>query len=117
MKFVADESIDQPIVAGLRQDGHDVLCIAEHSPSLPDDAVLSEANSRNAILLTADKDFGELVFRQRRIHAGVVLIRLAGMDSQAKAARVCQTTNQHGHEFINAFSVISPGFVRIRHSA
>jgi hypothetical protein len=44
------------------------------------------------LLATADKDFGELVFRQRRVHAGVVLVRLAGLPTAAKAdtvARYC----------------------------
>jgi predicted nuclease of predicted toxin-antitoxin system len=76
MNFLADESVDQPVVEGLRADGHDVLAVAEIAPSIPDESVLTMANQREAILLTADKDFGELVFRQHRISAGVVLMRL-----------------------------------------
>ena len=117
MNFVADESIDQPIVENLRQDGHDVVSIAELSPSLSDEQVLNDANSRGAILLTADKDFGELVFRQNQIHNGVILIRLSGLGLEAKAQTVSQTIKQHAHELTGAFCVISAGSVRIRHSA
>jgi Domain of unknown function (DUF5615) len=45
--------------------GHDVLSVAEMEPSLPDETVLAMANQRDALLLTADKDVSELVFRQR----------------------------------------------------
>jgi predicted nuclease of predicted toxin-antitoxin system len=116
MNLVADESIDQAIVAGLRQEGHDVLYIAELSPSISDDEVLNEANGRGAVLLTADKDFGELVYRQGRVHGGVVLIRLSGLSAQTKVETVCGAVKKHGSEFVNAFSVISAGMVRVRHS-
>jgi hypothetical protein len=67
MNFVADESVDQPIVAKLRQDGHDIVYVAELSPSASDDDVLQQANQRSAVLLNADKDFGEVIFRQHRL--------------------------------------------------
>jgi predicted nuclease of predicted toxin-antitoxin system len=115
MNLVADEGIDGHIIARLRQDGHDVLYIAEIEPSISDDIVLSHANAQEALLLTEDKDFGELVFRQGLVHTGVVLIRLAGLSSETKAAMVSTVFRDHGAELSDAFSVISPGTVRIRH--
>jgi predicted nuclease of predicted toxin-antitoxin system len=114
MNLVADEGVDGHIVAQLRQDGHDVLYIAEMEPSISDDMVLSRANAEGALLLTEDKDFGELVFRQDLVHTGVVLIRLAGLSSQRKAAMVSAVFHDHAAELSDAFSVISPGMVRIR---
>jgi len=73
MNPLADESVDQSIVAGLRQEGHDVVYVAELSPSISDDEVLREANDRGALLLTADKDFGELVVRQASYASAVCL--------------------------------------------
>lgn len=70
MNLVADEGVDGHIIARLRQDGHDVLYIAEIEPSISDDIVLSHANAQEALLLTEDKDFGELVFRQGLVHTG-----------------------------------------------
>jgi hypothetical protein len=64
--------------------------------------------------LTADKDFGELVFRQGRVHAGVILLRLAGLTVGAKAETVAQVFQDRAAELVGAFSVISPGMVRIR---
>ncbi len=114
MNFLADESVDQPIVERLRADGHDVLAVAELTPSMPDDLVLAQANHRGDLLLTADKDFGELVFRQHRVTAGVVLIRLAGLSAASKAAIVSTVMHEYGAELLHAFTVISPGMVRIR---
>ena len=85
MKIVADESVDRQIVDRLRMDGHDVMSIAELDPGIDDETVLGHSLRTNAILMTADKDFGELVFRQHLIHSGVLLIRLAGLKPELKA--------------------------------
>lgn len=74
-------------------------------------------NTKNALLLTADKDFGELVFRQKRIHAGVVLIRLAGLSAEIKADAVSAAFREHSDGMSKAFTVNSPGFIRIRKAA
>jgi predicted nuclease of predicted toxin-antitoxin system len=60
--LVADESVDKGVVERLRYGGHEVIYIAEISPSISDEAVLRQAKAHDALLLTADKDFGELVF-------------------------------------------------------
>ena len=59
--------------------------MAEQTPGVSDDTVLDRAQRTGAVLLTADKDFGELVYRQRRAAGGVVLIRLAGLGADRKA--------------------------------
>jgi predicted nuclease of predicted toxin-antitoxin system len=76
--------------------------------------VLVRANEGEAILLTADRDFGELVFRQCRVTKGVVLIRLAGLLPGTKATIVSGVIRDYETELANAFAVISPGMVRIR---
>ena len=78
MKLLADENLDLSVVARLREAGHQVLAVAEMEPGISDDVVLDRANSEAAMLLTEDKDFGELAFRQFLIHHGVILVRLAG---------------------------------------
>jgi len=71
MNFLADESVDLAIVERLRRDGYRVSYVAELEPGMPDDAVLHLAHQETAILLTADKDFGEMVFRQQLHMHGV----------------------------------------------
>jgi hypothetical protein len=68
---LADEGIDLPIVERLRGNDHEVSYVAEMAPGLADDAVLELANRGGFILLTADRDFGELVFRQRKLTGGI----------------------------------------------
>ncbi len=114
MNLVANEGVDRPVVERLRQDGHDVVYVAELSPSITDEEVLQEANARTAVLLTADKDFGELVFRQGLVHSGVVLLRLAGLANATKAEIVAEVCRDRAAELVGAFSVVSPGQVRIR---
>ena len=67
MNLPADESVDRQIVDLLRTDGHAVRYIAEIEPGISDDIVLDMAYQETDLLLTADKDFGELVFRQGRL--------------------------------------------------
>ena len=115
MNLLADESVDGPIVARLREEGHHVSYVAEMSPSIADDAVMDHANRRRALLITGDKDFGELVFRLQRVTHGVILVRMAGLPPALKARLVKDAIADHGKEMEHAFTVISPGLVRIRH--
>jgi predicted nuclease of predicted toxin-antitoxin system len=114
MKIVADESVEARIVAELRKAGHDVRYIAESDAGLSDDDVLNLALAAAAPLVTADKDFGELVFRQHRLSAGVVLLRLAGLSEESKAAAVAEYFAAHSETVAGNFVVLAPGRLRIR---
>lgn len=113
MKLVADEGIEKSIVERLRRDGHNVIYVAELAPGLSDEAVLVLASGEKALLLTADKDFGDLVFRQGKASAGVLLVRLAGMESSGKPDVVSWALRGHGPAMAGAFSVLSSDAVRI----
>jgi len=102
------------IVDKLREAGHEVLYIAEMDPGISDQVVLEKAQGIGVLLVTCDKDFGELVFRQGLYAKGVVLLRLAGLSQSVKAEIVVNVFAQHGSEMEQAFSVISPGMIRIR---
>jgi predicted nuclease of predicted toxin-antitoxin system len=78
------------------------------------DVVLQQANDQQSLLLTADKDFGEMVYRQGLIHAGVILLRLSGLMIVTKTAIVSKVFDDHASEFVGAFSVIAQSIVRIR---
>ena len=114
MRLLADEGVDAHIVRQLRSDGHDVEYIAEMAPGITDDAVLKYANDSQRVLMTVDKDFGELVFRLRQVALGVVLMRLSGLPSANKADLVSEMMREHGSKMPGAFTVVSPGLVRIR---
>jgi predicted nuclease of predicted toxin-antitoxin system len=62
-KFLADESVDFRMVTHLREKGFEVQAILENHPGVSDDEVLQIAHESDAILITEDKDFGDLVYR------------------------------------------------------
>jgi predicted nuclease of predicted toxin-antitoxin system len=115
LKIVADESVDGQIVSRLRAEGYSVQFIAEVDPAITDEAVLQRSREAGALLLTADKDFGELVFRQQLLHSGVVLIRLAGLDPEARAELVAKAFAEHAEHFPMNFAVLSKRGTRLRY--
>lgn len=77
MNFLFDEGRPFRLAAFLKEQGHSVSAIGREYPhALADREVLAIAAREQRILLTNDKDFGELVFREQRSHAGVILFRL-----------------------------------------
>jgi predicted nuclease of predicted toxin-antitoxin system len=103
---------------------HDVLFIAEVDAGTvdagtvdagtDDETVLRRSRDQNAVLLTADKDFGELVFRQGRLHSGIVPIRLAGLAPEAEAGLVASAYERHGDELKLGFAVSPKHSLRLR---
>jgi predicted nuclease of predicted toxin-antitoxin system len=116
VRWVADEGVDAPIVARLRELDHLVWYVAEMMAGITDEEVLALAQEQDAVLLTNDKDFGALVFQQRRVTAGIVLMRLAGLSADQKAVLVNRVIDDHGARLRGAFTVVTPRRVRIRPS-
>ncbi len=114
MRLLADEGVDAPIVHRLRAEGWRVEYVAEMEPGLKDPQVLALARERGALLLTTDKDFGELVFRQGLVPGGVLLLRLEGLNHEEKAERVVWALRVHGGELLGAFAVLEPRGLRVR---
>ena len=85
MKILADESLEGEIVARLRAEGHDVAYVPEASAGIRDDEVLARANAESRVLLTEDKDFGDLAFFYGNRSLGIVLVRAHGAGVEAKA--------------------------------
>lgn len=112
--FVADENFDFAVVRQLRDNGFSVIAIAESFSSIPDTQVLQIAVDRKAVLLTEDKDFGELVHRLRMNHCGILLVRLLKLGSAEKSRRVMDVIMNQGNELMHSFSVLSNEHLRIR---
>jgi predicted nuclease of predicted toxin-antitoxin system len=114
MRLLVDEGVDKPIVDLLRTTGFDVHYILETHRGIEDEKVLQIANEEDRILLTQDKDFGEMVFRLRKTHLGIILIRLGTNTSAEKARLVNFALLEYGEKLINAFTVIQTNAIRIR---
>ena len=104
IRIVADESVDYSILKKLRLNGFETFAICEANYSMPDDKVLSLAVKNNATLITEDKDFGELVYRFKMKHCGILLIRLIDFTSDEKANLVLKAVTQHYKVLKNIFS-------------
>jgi predicted nuclease of predicted toxin-antitoxin system len=102
------------LVDGLRRDGHDVLYIKETDPGATDDTVLQTAADQQRVLLTEDKDFGELVVRLKLPAYGIVLLRINPADSAAKLARVRHLLQHHAQRLPGSFVVLSEKRARFR---
>lgn len=91
-----------------------VIAIEDSNKGCNDEVVLEISLKENSILITEDKDFGELVFRLNKAHIGIILIRLSGLDSESKSKIVIKSLNENSDKMKNSFSVITPHQTRIR---
>lgn len=72
MRFVVDRCAGRRLAEWLRNNGHDVLYANDLGPDPGDRALLEQAATENRVLITVDKDFGELIYLHRLSHAGLV---------------------------------------------
>ena len=113
-KFLADENVDNRIVIALRELGYDIHAIIEMDRGISDDEVLELSNEFNAIILTEDKDFGELTYRLQKKSNGIILIRISGVDIEQKIDIIRQVLTSHLSELRNSFTVITQNKIRIK---
>jgi predicted nuclease of predicted toxin-antitoxin system len=114
LKFLADECCDTGIVTSLRADGHDVLYILEEKTGVSDDEVLLEAYNEGRILLTEDKDFGELVYRLKKSSKGIILIRINVKERHMKWPCLKKLIENYSDRLSGHFVVINTKKFRFR---
>ena len=114
MKILADECCDANLVNALRTEGHDVHFIIELERGITDDEVLFLAYADQRLLITEDKDFGEVVLRlQLRTH-GVVLLRFDPSEAELQITRVVQVFEEFGDRLLGHFTVVDSKKTRTR---
>jgi predicted nuclease of predicted toxin-antitoxin system len=114
MKILADENIPRDIVAWLRQTGNDVLFAAETQPGASDMDWLTRADQERRLIITSDKDYGELVFRNGVNTHGVVLLRLEDLPASQMLTRLQAVWSVVEANPIGRFIVITETRVRVR---
>ena len=115
MKILADENIEKPIIDYLRSRRYDIYWIAEKRSSIGDNKVLSIANKEKRILITNDKDFGELIFLQRKLSTGIVLLRFKSEDALNKVKVLRKVFPLYARKLKGHFTVISERRIRFRY--
>lgn len=112
MRWLADECVHAPVVAYLRAEGHDVVYAAETGQQTVDANLADEAIRSGRILLTEDKDFGELAFAERRSVPGIVLLRFPTAHRSEKWPGLKAAIDQHGETLYRSFTAIDRRRVR-----
>jgi predicted nuclease of predicted toxin-antitoxin system len=113
VRLVADESCDFSVVIAARTAGHDVVAVTETMSGAEDEKVIDLASSQRRLLLTEDKDFGQLVFAAAKQNSGVILIRYPATARTSLTADVLKLLADRGQALHGCFTVLQPGRARI----
>ena len=113
MNILADENIPRLIVDCLRDQGHDVYWVAESNPAIKDQQVLELAIHSERLLITFDKDFGSLVFKEKLpSKGGIVLIRFPLDFPEEEAKKICSIISSRT-DWAGYYSVIDEKRIRM----
>jgi predicted nuclease of predicted toxin-antitoxin system len=114
MRCLANENFALDAVEALRVEGHDVAWIRTDAPGTKDPLILQRAVNEQRVLLTFDKDFGDLAFHfGLPATCGIVLFRLRASSSAALAVMVAAAIRSRS-DWVGHFSVVDPGRIRMR---
>jgi len=113
MRFLVDECTCPAVAEWLRSLHHDVFLVYDEARGLDDESIIEKANFWNYILVTNGKDFGELVFRMKRPHKGVILLRLKDERNKNKIAVLRRVLELYSDKLANNFITVTEKTVRI----
>ena len=114
MRLLANENVSATVIHTLRQRGHDVLSAKESMRGKSDSAVLQRARQEERLVVTHDKDFGELAFRNcLPAECGILLFRLSGADPASDSRRVLEAIESR-QDWTGHFAVVTDDQIRIR---
>ena len=112
MRFIVDESTGPAVAEWLREQGHEVFLVYDEARGMGDEDIIEKAATENWILMTNDKDFGEKVYRERRPHKGVVLLRLDDERASVKIKTIKQMLESYADRLRDHFVVVTENSVR-----
>ncbi|MBI2143641.1 DUF5615 family PIN-like protein [Candidatus Woesearchaeota archaeon] len=112
MRLLVDESTGKRLADMLAGAKHDVIFAGDIMPAASDEAVLARAESEGRILISDDKDFGELIVRRRKPAPGFILLRTASTDPEERFGILTKTMRELDVE--GKLVVVKDGRIRIR---
>ena len=116
MRFLLDQNFDRRVVPVLHELGHDVTVVAvDYPPGIPDPEVIAIAHREGRIILTNDRDFGELAIRDRIPHAGILYFRVRTATFEARRDRLLAVLTEYADQ-LHHFLVVEGSRVRIQHT-
>ena len=114
MTLIADESVDFGLINELQSKGFTVISILEEFAGIKDPDVLKISMENECLLITEDKDFGELIYRSKFKHHGILLIRLFDMPRKERIRFIADLIESYFTKLQNNFSVITRKGLRIK---
>jgi predicted nuclease of predicted toxin-antitoxin system len=112
VRFIVDESTGPAVAEWLREQGHEVFSVYDEARGMGDEDIIKKAATENWILMTNDKDFGEKVYRERRPHKGVVLLRLDDERASMKIKTIKQMLESYADRLRGHFVVVTENSIR-----
>jgi len=113
MRFLVDECTGPAVALWLRRQDHDVISVYDEIRGADDRKVIQKAYEQNRILITNDKDFGDLIFREKKPHKGVILLRLEDERAANKIAVLQRLLEKYENSLPGYFIVVTETTVRI----
>ncbi len=107
IKFLANVNVEKPLIDFLNEKGFDIKWITNIDKRMPDDRVCEIANSEQRIIITNDKDFGEIIFYQKKIVYGIILLRVKGQNSSEKIILLEKLLENYSDKIINHFVILT----------
>lgn len=112
--FIVDAGVGKSVEEWLTNEGYNVISIRLLNAEMEDEQIISLALSENAIIITMDKDFGELVYKENKQHSGILLLRLDDAVAREKLAVIQSLLPSHLNSIKNYFTVYHNGKLRTR---
>ena len=112
--FLVDESSGKKLAIFLNKSGYDTTFVGDLNPGASDKEVLTLADKEKRILVTNDKDFGELIFRLGLSSSGVILLRLTLDTPKSRYEHILHLIKNYSQKLHSHFFVVTEGKVRIR---
>jgi len=113
MRFLVDECTGPTVAKWLETRGHEVYSVYDKAKGSDDDTILKIAKQEKYILITNDNDFGELIFRQKKSHNGIILLKLEDNKPKNKIAVLNKLIKLYHDQLKNNFVVATEKKVRI----
>lgn len=113
LKFIVDECVGSLVAKWLIENGYDAISVIAEMKGSKDITILNRAVAENRIIITSDKDFGDIVFHKKAQHTGIVLIRLKNGSPAHKIKALENLFNNYGDQLTDNFIVISDANIRV----
>jgi predicted nuclease of predicted toxin-antitoxin system len=116
MTIVADLGISKTMISFLQSKGMEVIRIVDIDPTMPDVEILEFANQHDALLITVDKDFGDLIYYSNKPHSGILLLRIEDASPNDFLKIIEHIFENHWNKIGRNFCVFKSGKLRIRNT-